>query len=74
MLSIKSLSLLKFHENGMYLSHYVLRTFLASTHLHSLHVFSDPYYSSTTLDIFDRATPPVKILFDFVHSLGWNWN
>ena len=63
------------YEGGpTYLSHYVLKTFLASTHSHSLHVFSDPYYSSTTLDVFDRATPPVKILFDFVHSLGWNWN
>ena len=44
------------------------------THSHSLHVFSDPYYSSTTLNVFDRATPPVKISFDFVYSSRWNWN
>ena len=50
--------ILHFHSSCEYLHRFFL------THSHSLHVFSDPYHSSTTLDVFDRPTLPFKIPFD----------
>ena len=50
-------TLLHFHLSYEHLHHFFL------AHSHSLHVFSDPYYYSTTLDVFDRPTLPFKISF-----------